>query len=252
MLEVKNLCAGYNGTPVLQELSFRASPGEITVILGPNGCGKSTLLKSLCGIVSPTGGEILLDGTSLHTLGQRELAKKMAYLMQSRQTPDITVGRLVLHGRFPHLSYPRRYGPKDHAIAHRAMEQLGILELKEREVCQLSGGQQQKVYLAMALAQEGEVLLLDEPNTYLDISCQRQLLQQVRSLKAAGKHILIVLHDLVQGLELADRVLLLSRGRLVGEGTAEEIYASGAIDEVFGIRLTRVEVKGVPRYVVTD
>ena len=185
MLEIKNLWAGYEERTVLKNLNLTIPEGKVTVILGPNGCGKSTFLKSLCGILNIESGQVILDGTDLLSQPPRQLAQSIAYLSQSRQIPDITAYRLVLHGRFPYLGYPRRYRKEDHAIARSVMEQMGVLELADTLMEKLSGGQRQKVYIAMALAQDTPVILLDEPTTYLDISHQLQLPLTPLSLPAS-------------------------------------------------------------------
>ena len=239
MLELQQISAGYPGKQVLHDISLSILAGQVTVLLGPNGCGKSTLLKVLCGILSATGGSALLDGLDLLRLPQRELAQKVAYLAQSRQIPDISVERLVLHGRFPYLSYPRRYRPQDLEAAHSAMAQLGLLDLAQTPLKQLSGGQRQEAYIAMALAQDTPVVLLDEPTTYLDISHQLQLLTHARALSAQGKTVLMVVHDIPAALRIADRIVLMDRGRTVFQGTAQALYESGAAERVFGVRLRR-------------
>ena len=240
MLEIRNLDAGYPGKPVLKDISLDIPTGKITVILGPNGCGKSTLLKALCGILDLSGGRILLEGEELTGLPPKLLARKVAYLAQNRQIPDITVRRLVLHGRFPYLSYPRHYRPEDHAAAQAAMDQMGISALAETPLNRLSGGQRQKVYIAMALAQNTPVILLDEPTTYLDVAHQMQMMDQARALSAQGKTVVMVIHDLSHALRTADRIVLMDAGRVAAQGTPEEVYASGRLDAVFGIKLNRV------------
>jgi iron complex transport system ATP-binding protein len=170
MLEVKGLCAGYHNKPVLQQVDMTIPEGKLTVILGPNGCGKSTLLKVLCGIIPIGGGMVLLNGGNIKDFPRGKLAQNIAYLAQNRQIPDISVRRLVLHGRFPYLEYPRRYRKEDYAYADQAMEAMGIMDLADQPLQNLSGGQRQKAYIAMALAQNTPVILLDEPTTYLDIS----------------------------------------------------------------------------------
>ncbi len=244
MLEVRDIRGGYAGKEVLHSVSLRARAGRITAVLGPNGCGKSTLLKTLCGIVPAASGQVLLDGQDLLALPQRQTAQKVSYLAQSRQIPDITVERLVLHGRFPYLSYPRRYRERDYRAAREAMERMDILDLAETPLGQLSGGQQQKAYLAMALAQDTDVVLLDEPTTYLDVSYQLQFLRQARMLAGAGKHVLMVVHDLSHALETADDVVLMRDGAVEMQGTPEEVYTSGALDQVFGVRVLRVQAGG--------
>lgn len=243
MLEIRNLCSGYGQKGVLHDVSATAQAGQITVILGPNGCGKSTLLKTICGILPASSGQALLDGQELLQLPSNQTAQKVAYLAQSRQIPDISVGRLVLHGRFPYLSYPRRYRQEDYRIAQQVMERLQLLELAEQPLSRLSGGQQQKAYIAMALAQDTDVILLDEPTTYLDVSYQLQMLRQARVLARAGKHVVMVIHDLSHALETADKIVLMQDGRVVMEGTPEEVYEAGALEDVFRVRVTRVEIE---------
>ena len=248
MLEVKEIRAGYGHGEVLHGVSFRAEKGEITAILGPNGCGKSTLLKTLCAVHPAAAGQVLLEGRDLLTLPPNLLARKVSYLAQGRQIPEITVERLVLHGRFPYLSYPRRYRREDYEIARRVMAQMGILDLAETPLSRLSGGQRQKAYIAMALAQDTEVVLLDEPTTYLDISHQLQFLHQARELADAGKYVLMVIHDIPLALEWADRAVVLQEGAVAAEGTPEAVCGSGCLPRVFGVSVERTQVAGRWRY----
>ena len=243
MLEIRNLFAGYFGKEVLHGISATAHAGQITVVIGPNGCGKSTLLKTICGILPAASGRVLLDEQELLVLPQKMLARKVSYLAQNRQTSDITVERLVLHGRFPYLSYPRHYRKEDHLIAEKVMEQMQILNLAQAPLSMLSGGQQQKVYIAMTLAQDTDVILLDEPTTYLDISHQLQMIRHARSLADAGKHVVMVIHDLSLALQAADRVVLMRNGTLAVQGTPEDIYISGCMDEIFGVRVSRTRIE---------
>ena len=252
MLEVKNLSGGYKNKAVLHDVSFSAPGGCITAILGPNGCGKSTLLKMICGILPASSGRVLLYGRDLRKFPAGQIAQKVAYLAQQRQTPDITVGRLVLHGRFPYLSYPRRYRQEDYRIAQEVMERLNIRDLAEMQLNRLSGGQQQKAYIAMALAQDTDVVLLDEPTTYLDVSHQLQLLHQAKELADSGKHVLMVIHDLSHGLETADRVVLINKGTVVMEGSPEKAYRSAAAEQVFSVKISRVLLNGKWRYLCTE
>ena len=145
MIELKNLRASYPGRPVLEDVTLEFRPGEVLAVLGPNGCGKSTLLRTANGLLPKTGGEVLVDGVPLEGLSAKEVAQKVAYLPQSRSVPNITAGRMVLHGRFPYLSYPRRYRREDHEMVRRALEWVGAAELADRPLTELSGGQRQKV-----------------------------------------------------------------------------------------------------------
>lgn len=248
MIEIRNLFVSYPDKPVLQDVSISVPKGRITVLLGPNGCGKTTLLKALSGILPADNGQLLLNGQDLLQLPQRELSQKVAYLAQSRQIPDITVQRLVLHGRFPYLSYPRRYRSEDYAAAKAAIEKMGVKDLMDTPLNQLSGGQRQKVYIAMALAQDTPVILLDEPTTYLDISHQLQLLAHARELTRQGKTVIMVVHDIPAAMTVADRILLMDRGQAVFRGTPEELYASRQVDRIFGVRLMRMETPTGWRY----
>lgn len=248
MLEVRKLHSGYSGTEVLHGVSLVAQAGKITVVIGPNGCGKSTLLRAICGINPAKAGQVLLDGKDLLKLPRNLLAQKIAYLPQNRQIPDITVERLVLHGRFPYLNYPRRYRQTDYEAAARAMEQMNLTDLTQTPLNRLSGGQQQRAYIAMALAQDTPVILLDEPTAYLDISYQLQLMQQARNLARQGKTVLMVIHDLPRAMQTADALILMECGSIAFQGTPEELFRSGGVNRVFDIRLGRAETNGGWQY----
>lgn len=241
MLEINHLCAGYGGTEVLHGIDFSAPAGKITAIVGPNGCGKSTLLKAISGINPAADGQIRFHDLELGQLPPNQLARQVAYLPQNRQVPEITARRLVLHGRFPYLSYPRRYRKVDFEIADRAMADLDIRDLADREMNTLSGGQRQKVYLAMVLAQDTPVVLMDEPTTFLDISHQMQLMEQARYLAGQGKTVVMVLHDLSMAMQRADHLVVMADGRVLCQGESERVFASGCLEEAFGVRVERVQ-----------
>ncbi|WP_300690941.1 ABC transporter ATP-binding protein [uncultured Oscillibacter sp.] len=246
MLEAKNLSAGYPGRAVLAGVSLAARPGRVLALLGPNGCGKSTLLRTMAGLLPPLGGEVLLDGRRDYS--PRQAAQRVAYLPQSRTAPNITVRRLVLHGRFPYLSYPRRYGREDYEAVDRALAAADALDLADRHLPELSGGQRQKAYLAMALAQETEAILMDEPTTFLDIRHQLEALALVRRLAEEGRGVVLALHDLCLALTAADDVAVLGEGRLLALGGPEAIYQSKVLERVMGVRLDRSEGPGGRRY----
>ncbi len=248
MIEFRNFSAGYDRTPVLHGVNLCIKPGAVTIILGPNGCGKSTLLKGLVGLSQTYEGEILLDGTPISRFSSAEVAQKVAYLPQSRRIPDITARRLVLHGRFPHLSYPRKYRKEDYAIADAAMERVGIAELADMPMSRLSGGTRQKVYLAMALAQDTPTIALDEPTTYLDISHQLQVMELCRKLARQGKTVVMVLHDMDLAMQYGDHLALFDRGILLDQGTPEALYASGNLQKVFDVQMYQVPTPCGLRY----
>ena len=241
MIELKNLTVGYGDSPVLTDVTLAFPRGQVTVLLGPNGCGKSTLLKAIPGLSDRLRGEILVDGQPIGCFSSQELARRVSYLPQTRRVPDMTVERLVLHGRFPYLSYPRRYGKQDHAIARDAMAQVGITEYAHTSLPKLSGGTRQKAYIAMALAQDTDGVLLDEPNAYLDIAHQLQLMELCRGLARRGKAVVLVLHDLNLAMTHADRLAVLSGGRVIAQGSPETIFESGALEQAFGVTILRTE-----------
>lgn len=240
MIELRNLSAGYGREPVLSGVSMGLTPGRVTALLGPNGCGKSTLLKTILGLQPRLGGEILADGTPTDEITPRQLAQKVTYLAQSRNTPNISARRMVLHGRFPYLSYPRRYSREDYEMVEKALQWADVGGIADRSMGELSGGQRQKVYLAMALAQDTPTILMDEPTTFLDVAHQLEVMATARRLAGEGRAVLMVLHDLCLALRWANEAAVLSEGRLLFRGTPGEAFESGILDRAFGVRLARV------------
>lgn len=234
MIELKSICAGYGDHTVLEAVSAGFEKGKLTGIIGVNGCGKSTLLKAMLGIL-PYNGEISVDGRSLKDMSRKEIAQKIAYLSQGKSTPDMTVEQLALHGRFPHLSYPRQYSGQDRKIALDAMARMGIAELAQKPLYALSGGMRQNAYIAMALAQDTDYILLDEPTTYLDISNQLGLMQALRKLAEGGKGIVTVMHDLPLAFTYCHRILLLDGGKVLAYGAPQAVCRH--TETVFGIGL---------------
>lgn len=239
MIECSHLSAGYHGCPVVENVNLAFRPGEVTVLLGPNGCGKTTLLKTALGLLDPVAGKVLYDGTDLARLRPAEAAQKAAYMPQNRPAPRIEVRRMVLHGRFPYLSFPRQYRPQDYAAADAALQAAGAADLAGRMMDTLSGGQRQKVYLAMALAQQAPTILMDEPTTWLDPKHQLEVMSTARALADEGRAVGLVSHELSLALRTADRVALLCQGRMTALGSPEEVWQSGALEEAFGVNIGR-------------
>ena len=252
MIQLKDLTAGYGGKPIVDHVTLDFLPGQVLALLGPNGSGKSTLLKAALGLLPAMGGQVLCDGADLTSLSRRQIAQKAAFLAQSRPQSSILALRMVLHGRFPYLSYPRRYSKEDYAIARRAMDAAGVRPYENTNVSRLSGGQRQGVYLAMALAQDTDTILMDEPTTYLDIHRQLQVMDTARALAEQGKAVVLVLHDIPLALRGADQIALLEGGHLVCCGTPEQVYGSGALDRVFGVAVHRTETPHGPQYYCTE
>lgn len=241
MLELKDLTVGYGKKVVLQHVSVTIREGALTVLIGPNGSGKSTLLKAMLGLLPASGGKILLNGQSLTALSRKEIAQKIAFLPQSQRTPDMTVSQLVLHGRFPYLRYPSRYSARDREIARAMIEKMELSEQSESPLSTLSGGMKQNAYLAMALAQDTSLILLDEPTTYLDIAHQLKLMQALKALASEGRGIVCVMHDLPLSLNFADMVIVLCDQGIKMADTPEKVCASGILEQIFGVAVESQE-----------
>ncbi len=248
MIELKNLAAGYGSHVVLENLSMDIHDGRVLALLGPNGCGKSTLIKTILALQPRLAGEIVINGTELDQMTPRERAKQIAYLPQARTTPNITARRMVLHGRFPYMSYPRQYREDDFRAVDRALELTGAAEFADMMMPQLSGGQQQKVYIAMALAQETGMILMDEPTTYLDAGSQLDTYRLARAFAHEGKAIVLVTHDLPLALRFADEIAVLADGSLQAFDTPDAVFRSGILDRVFNISLRRTETENGWQY----
>lgn len=239
MIELQHVSAGYGAQDVVRDVSFAAPNGQLTALIGPNGSGKTTLLRAMTRTLPCHRGNILLDDRSIASYGRKEFARTAAFMPQSRPVPGITVRALVAHGRFPYLGFSRRMTAQDTAAVEQAMRRTGTLDWANRDVRVLSGGERQRVYLAMALAQGGTTILLDEPGAFLDVRAQFELLDLLRSVAAGGKAVVLVMHELPQAMQYADRIALLGGGRLLGCDTSAALAATGAVDRVFGVRLCR-------------
>ena len=235
MITVQDLRASYEGEEILHGIDASFPEGKISAIIGPNGSGKSTAIRSILRLMPDISGKSLLDGEDMSRLTRQEIARRIAYLPQSRSVPDVTVGRLVLQGRFPYLSYPRHYRREGHEKASQALEWVGLSGFSERKMENLSGGQRQKAYLAMALAQDTDVIMMDEPTTFLDIKNQLDLLDRSRVLAGSGKTVIMILHDFEAVLHYADHVVLLCDGRVMTSGSSEEVLRSKELTEAFGV-----------------
>lgn len=242
LLELKKLTTGYQGRPLSRELDMTFSSGQLTAVIGPNGCGKTTLLKTIASLLPKVSGDILIEGKSASLLSRRELARVVSYLPQSSQIPDITAEALVSHGRFPHLGFSRKLTPADKEAVENAIRMAGIGHLRSKRLPEMSGGERQQVYLAMTVAQQAKIVLLDEPGTYLDAAHRFEAIGMAREMAALGACVIMTIHELSEAMEFASRLCLMDKkGAVAWDGDAEGLYASGLIDEIFGIetRLAR-------------
>ncbi|MBQ7336782.1 MAG: ABC transporter ATP-binding protein [Clostridia bacterium] len=236
MIELKHIRGGYGKHTVVFDVSATFSSGEITSLVGANGCGKSTLLMMCAGLLSLRSGEVLLNGKDISKIPRNSLAKQLSYLGQSQSTSNITVESLVSHGRFPYLGYPRTYSDQDREKIHNAMVLAGVADLSHKLLNELSGGQQQRARIAMMLAQDTEVVLLDEPLTFLDIRHQLELMALILHLKTIGKTVITVMHDLNLALTYSDKVAVMEKGRIIAFDRPDAIVHGDALTSSLGIR----------------
>jgi iron complex transport system ATP-binding protein len=223
--------------PVIDGESVAVRPGAVTALIGPNGSGKSTLLKGLANQLAPESGSVLLDGEGIQSLGTKELARRLGLLSQESTAPDsITVEDLVYHGRYPHRGFFERVTEADERAVDRAIDLTGCGHLRDREVGSLSGGQKQLAWIAMALAQETDVLLLDEPTTFLDLHHQLEVMEIIETLRTESDiTVVVVLHDIQQAARLADEMVALKEGTIRARGAPADVVTEDLLAEVFEI-----------------
>lgn len=236
-LTTVDIVAGYDDRTVLAGLSVEVPPGRFTVVIGPNACGKSTLLRTLARLLRPRAGTVLLDGADLHRLPPRELATRLGVLPQSPLVPEgVTVAELVARGRSPYQRWWRQWSAADARAVDAALRLADVADLADRPVEALSGGQRQRVWIAMALAQQTDLLLLDEPTTYLDVAHQVEVLDLLLDLNAAhGTTIVMVLHDLNLAARYADHLIAMADGRVYAAGDPGEVLTAETVRAVFGL-----------------
>jgi iron complex transport system ATP-binding protein len=242
-LVADRLTLGYAAQPVVDDLSLVIPDGRITVIVGANGCGKSTLLRGLGRLLRPVSGTALLDGEAIHRRSSRDVARVLGLLPQSPVVPEgVTVADLVGRGRHPHQGLIRRWSPADHEAVASALDLTDTAALAGRCVDELSGGQRQRVWIAMALAQGTDLLLLDEPTTYLDVAHQVEMLDLLADLnRARGTTIVMVLHDLNLAARYADHLVALRSGRILAEGSPVDVVTPALVRDAFGLEARVIE-----------
>jgi iron complex transport system ATP-binding protein len=236
-LRADSLTVGYGAEPVVRDLSLAIGDGRVTTIVGPNGCGKSTLLRTMARLLKPTSGRVLLDGESVHHLATRDVARRMALLPQSPTAPDgLLVRDLVGRGRHPHQRWFSQWSPEDEATVEASLSMTDTGDLRHRPIDELSGGQRQRAWIAMTLAQDTEVLLLDEPTTYLDLAHQVEVLDLVTRLnRERGRTVVMVLHDLNLAARYSDRIVVMKDGVVVCEGDPAAVFTPTMLKDTFGL-----------------
>ncbi len=248
-LAASHLSLAYGNARVVHDLSLEVPSGAFTAIIGPNGCGKSTLLRALSRLHKPQLGAVLLDGADIHSLPTRDVAREVGLLPQAPTAPTgITVRDLIARGRTPHLGPFSAWSQRDTDAVNEAIHATGLAGLAERPVDSLSGGQRQRAWIALALAQQTELLLLDEPTTFLDIAHQYDVLDLVHRLAADGRTVVAVLHDLAQAARYADHLVLMSAGLVLASGSPSEVLTEQRVGAAFGLPVTVVPdpVTGTP------
>ena len=253
-LSATDLTLAYGDARVVHDVSIEIPPSAVTAIVGPNGCGKSTLLRGLARLHAPASGTVYLDGRDIHERSTKDVARELGILPQSPMAPGgITVRDLVGRGRTPHLRALRPWSQEDAAAVTDALRATGLTGLAERPVDSLSGGQRQRAWIALALAQQTELLLLDEPTTFLDIAHQYEVLDLLHGLAAEGRTIVVVLHDLAQAARYADHLVLMSAGLILARGEPTDVLTADRVKAAFGLPVTVVPdpVTGTPLIVPT-
>jgi iron complex transport system ATP-binding protein len=236
-IETKDLTLSYGETLIIDELNLTIPKGEITVFIGGNGCGKSTLLRSIARLLKPKSGAVLLEGDAIAKLSTKEVAKKMAILPQSPSAPEgLTVLQLVKQGRYPHQSWLKQWSEKDERMVNDALKATRLEDLKERTVDSLSGGQRQRAWIAMTLAQDTDVILLDEPTTYLDMTHQIEILDLLFELnERENRTVVMVLHDLNLACRYAHNIVAIKDRKVYAQGKPEYVINCSLVKNVFGM-----------------
>ncbi|MCJ0869091.1 ABC transporter ATP-binding protein [Streptomyces sp. AP-93] len=236
-LAARAVTVGYGDRTVIDALDVSIPQGVVTTIIGPNGCGKSTLLRTLSRLLKPTSGSVVLDGEDIARLRTRDVAKKLGLLPQAPVAPEgLTVADLVARGRHPHQSWLRQWSSDDASVVERALAMTGVADLADRPVDALSGGQRQRVWISMTLAQGTDLLLLDEPTTYLDLAHAIDVLDLVDDLHESGRTVVMVLHDLNLAARYSDNLIVMKAGSVLAQGHPREVLTAELLHEAFGLR----------------
>ncbi len=250
LLSTRRLTLAYDGASIIMNLDLAIPAGKITTLVGPNGCGKSTLLRGLARLLKPRAGTVYLDGADIFKLSTKAVAKRLAILPQGPVAPEgLRVRDLVAQGRYPYQNWLQQWSKEDERLVEQALATTGMTPLADRALDTLSGGQRQRAWIAMALAQDTEILLLDEPTTFLDLAHQIEVLDLLYELnQTEGRTIVMVLHDLNQACRYADYLVAVREGQVWAEGVPAQVMTEAMVREVFGLecRIVTDPVTGTP------
>ena len=248
-LLAQQIYLAYDGKSIIEALDLQIPPGQITALVGPNGCGKSTLLRGLARLLKPRNGSVFLDGKAIHALSTKDVARQIGILPQSPVAPEgLTVHELVAQGRYPHQGWLQQWSAEDERIVRDALAITNMADFADRPLDTLSGGQRQRAWIAMSLAQQTEILLLDEPTTFLDLAYQLEVLDLLHDLNEQGRTIVMVLHDLNHACRYADHLVAMRQGEIVAQGAPSLIVNAALIRDVFGMEchVTVDPITGTP------
>lgn len=249
-IQIKNLSVAYENNTIIEDMNLSIPKGKISIIIGGNGCGKSTLLKTISRVNKPSRGEIFIHGKDIKKIKEKDIAKEVAFLPQGPVCPSgLTVRELVAYGRFPHQKMIGGLNTHDKEMIDWAIEQTGLSEFADKEVENLSGGQRQRAWIAMTLAQETEMIMLDEPTTYLDLSYQLEVLEILERLNKEKKiTVVIVLHEINNAFRFADNIIGLKKGKVICEGKPIDVITKETLKAIYGIEaeLKRSETGDYP------
>lgn len=235
-LEVRGLRMGYTEHTIIEQMDVQFPAQQVTAIIGPNGCGKSTLLSGLARVLKPLAGEVLLNGTSIYAQSTKEVAQQLALLPQEAHAPEgLTVRELVRFGRQPHQGLWKKWNDEDEALVNEAIHLADLDALADRALDSMSGGQRQRAWIAMSIAQSTPLLLLDEPTSALDLGHQIEVFTLIRALAAQGKTVIMVVHDLVSACRYADHIVALKDGAIVAQGAPEQVVTPELIKNLYGV-----------------
>ena len=238
MLKIENLKCSLSNKTIIDNISLDLNSGVLYCVIGRNGSGKSTLFKTIDCLV-PSDGNIIYDDIDIKQLNIKNRAKYISYLPQTRPLPNISVRLMVEHGRFPHLGFSKTLSENDYKIVEESIKKVGLENLKYKNLCNISGGELQKVYIASTLAQESKVLLLDEPTTHLDLESQIDILNIIKEINDKDKTIIVILHDLLQAFSFFDYIFIVDDGKIIDSGKPEELYKNENIKKIFNVHLEK-------------